>query len=155
MPQDRPKASMGSLILILHSRLDHRKRNLHMNWTTFVFKPLLNRRLNSHRCKAQQLLINELLNSGLKKITILNRIPNISGMISTYGIGIMLVMIGKPSRLDPFRHNFPNVNQYRQQICIRYRNWIIARMSPLLIINSFVDLFLLQIWIASGGPLMW
>lgn len=144
-----------SLIMILHSRLDHRKRNLHMNRRTLVFKYFLNRCLNSYRREAQQFMIDEFLNFDLKRVTILNRMPYISDMISTYGIGIMLGMIGNPSRLDLFRRNFPNVNLYRQQMCISNRNLIIIRTCLFLIVVLLVGFILLQILIASSRPLMW
>lgn len=126
-----------------------------MIWRTLIFKLLLNRCLSSHRCEAQQFLTDELLNFDLERVTILYRIPYVSDMISACGIGIILIMVGKLSRLDLFGHNFPIINQYRQQMCIRHRNWIIAMTSPFLIVVSFINLFLLQLLISLSGPLMW
>lgn len=120
-----------SSILILHSGMNHRKRNLHMNQRTLIFKLLLNGRLKRHKCEAYQLLIDELLNLDLKRVKILYRMPYVSCIISACGIAVMLMVVGNLRRLDLFRHNCPNINQYMQKMCMRHKNWIILRMSPI------------------------
>lgn len=102
-----------SFILVMHNMLDHIKRNLHMNRRTFVFKLLLNRCLSSHRCKVQQLLISELLNSSLENMTSFCRVPYISSMVPIRGMRVILTIVGELCRLDLFRNNCLSINQYR------------------------------------------
>lgn len=126
-----------------------------MNWRTFIFKLVLNRRLSSHMCETYQLLNDEILDLVLERVTIIYRIPYVSCMISAYGIRIMLTMIGKPGMINLFGQNYSNINQYRQQISIRHWNWIIVRISPFLIVVPFADLFLLMFFISLNRPSMW
>ena len=83
---------MVSLLLVLHNKLDHWWRNLHMNWRTLVSKRLLNRRLNSRERETQQIPIDEFLNFGLERVIILYRMPympDMPDMISTYGMRVI------------------------------------------------------------------
>lgn len=83
------------------------------------------------------------------------RVPYVSNMVSIRGMRVMLRVVGKLGRLYLFRHNFPNLNQYRYQMCIIHRNWIIVRTSPFLIFVSFADLLQLQLLVVLSRPLMW
>lgn len=92
-----------SLIRIMHSRLNHMWKDLHMNRRTLVFELLLNKHLSSHRCKAQKISIDKFLNFGLENMTNFYRMPYVSSMVSTRGIRVVLTAVGKLSRLDLFR----------------------------------------------------
>ena len=78
-----------------------------------VFELFLNEHLSSHGCKAQQISIDEFFHFGLESMTNFCRVPHLSSRVSTSGMRVRLTTVGKLSRLDLFRHNCPNLNQYR------------------------------------------